>query len=67
MAAGTAPRHPRADAEPFAPRAAPNPSMSEPNRASPRVEVSARAREALLGFVAADAKARHVRIHVGRG
>jgi hypothetical protein len=41
--------------------------MSDPQRASPIVEVTPRAREALLGFVAADGKARHVRIHVGRG
>jgi hypothetical protein len=41
--------------------------MSEPTRERPLVEVSTRAREALLGFVAASEKARHVRIRVGRG
>jgi hypothetical protein len=41
--------------------------MNEPSGERPIVEVSPRAREALLGFVAADGKARHVRIHVGRG
>jgi hypothetical protein len=38
--------------------------MTDP---TPIVEISARARDALLGFVAADGNARHVRIHVGRG
>jgi hypothetical protein len=31
------------------------------------IEISAKAREALLGFVDRDGKARYVRIHVGRG
>jgi hypothetical protein len=40
--------------------------MSDPVRERPAVEVTARAREALLGIVA-ERSARHVRIHVGRG
>lgn len=41
--------------------------MSEPTRERPLVEVSDRAREALIGFVTASNKARHVRIRVGHG